>query len=486
MSTLWFEPVRRGRHHVTLRYGVDDMRFTTTYWYDDVDFDGLEQRYGAAMLRAVEFHLLAFEANKAASLAPTAIDPGPYADLVTEAFWELWSTIFHHVWGVWRLENDLPEYRLPKPALPPRLGSRRSAASAGFGTAGAPAPSPAAFSIGEGTDRLLVLCGGGKDSLVSMRLLERAGIPYDTFVYSHSVYGSASFQHALIDDLVERCAPQHRHRGWVVDDAMDAPLSAVYPELGIERVVAAETVSSYWTALPVALQHGCTAVALGVTRSTDEHNLVWELTGERINYLWGMSSAAEQLLHDYVRTNLFSNLRMFHLLRPVYDLNVFSALQRELDAVPATHSCARQKPWCGRCAKCIYVWMHYVAWLPAETVSQCFTANLFDVPENRSMLRKMLGLEGYKPTDCVGTVSEARLAFAMCRAKGVGGVIADDIDAGGFVEEAPATLARYAAVEPPGPTFPPRLARELNDLLAGQAAITESYARDVLVLAPVP
>ena len=112
---------------------------------------------------------------------------------------------------------------------------------------------------------------------------------------------------------------------------------------------------------------------------------------------------------------------MFHLLRPVYDVNVFALLNRDLDAVPSTHSCAQHKPWCGRCAKCIYVWMNYVAWLPAETVAACFEANLFDVPENRQLLRKMLGLESYKPTDCVGTVSEARLAFAMCRAKGVGG-----------------------------------------------------------------
>ena len=73
MSTLWFEPVGRGRHHVTLRYGVDDMRFTTTYWYDDVDFDSLERRYGADLLRLVEFHLLAFEAN-------TGGQPGTHGD----------------------------------------------------------------------------------------------------------------------------------------------------------------------------------------------------------------------------------------------------------------------------------------------------------------------------------------------------------------------------------------------------------------------
>ena len=57
-------------------------------------------------------------------------------------------------------------------------------------------------------------------------------------------------------------------------------------------------------------------------------------------------------------------------------------------------------------------------WLPAETVARCFTVNLVDVAENRTLLRKMLGLESYKPTDCVGTVSEARLAFATCRRRG--------------------------------------------------------------------
>ena len=93
------------------------------------------------------------------------------------------------------------------------------------------------------------------------------------------------------------------------------------------------------------------------------------------------------------------------------------------------------------------------------------------------MLRKMLGLESYKPTDCVGTVSEARLAFAMCRAKGIGGAIADEIDAAGIVEEAPATAGPLRRRRAPGPTFPPRLARRLAGRLSEQAAVTEAYAR---------
>ena len=120
-----------------MRYGVGDFRFSTTYWYDDVDFFELEARYGEEFMRTVYFHLLAFEANKAASLAPTEIDAGPYADLVTDSFWELWETMFRNVWGVWRFENGLPDYRLPRPSaaagsldtVPRDRGGRRAGAS---------------------------------------------------------------------------------------------------------------------------------------------------------------------------------------------------------------------------------------------------------------------------------------------------------------------------------------------------------------------
>jgi UDP-N-acetyl-alpha-D-muramoyl-L-alanyl-L-glutamate epimerase len=462
VGRLLLEPVGRGRRHLVLRYGLGDLRFSTTYWYDDVDFGDLEARYGDDAMRTVYFHLLAFEANKAASLAPTTIDAGPYADLVTDAFWELWETLFRNVWGVWRWENDLPNYRLPRPA-----GRTTGDAAVSMG-------------VDAGDPELLLLCGGGKDSLVSMRLLERSGIRYDAFVYSHSTYGPGARQHGLVDSLLAHCHPRRVHRAWVLDDAVDAPIAAAYPELGIGRVIAAETVSSYWTALPVALQHGFTEVALGITRSTEEHNLVWDETGEAINYLWGMSAAAEQLLGSYVRDRLVENLTMFHLLRPIYDVNVFSLLRRDLDAVPSTHSCAQHKPWCGRCAKCLYVWMNYAAWLPPETVAATVPINLFELPENRTILRRMLGLESHKPTDCVGTVSEARLAFAMCRARGWSGIIAEDIELAGFLDEAAATLDHYASADDPGAMYPRRLVEPLGSRFRSSAISSHEFAHDVL------
>jgi hypothetical protein len=462
MTTLVFEPVERSEHQLVLRYRFDELHFSTSYWYDTVDFDELDERYGAALMRVVEFHILAFEANKAASLAPDTIDFGPYADLVTDEFWDLWETIFHNVWGVWRFENDLPDYRLSRPDLPAR----------------GPRASP--VTVVPGRTETLMLCGGGKDSLVGMSLLEGGGVDYDAFVYSHSTYGRGSHQHDLIDGLLRHCAHRRLHRGWVIDDAIDSPAALVHPELGIERMIAAETVSSYWTALPVALQHGYTQVALGITKSTDEHNLTWDRTGEDINYLWGMSSRAEELLHDYIRTHLVSNVAMFHILRPMYDITVFTLLNDRLDAVPDTHSCAQIKPWCCRCAKCIYVWMNYVAWLPESVVADTFSLNLFDLPENRTILRKMLGLESYKPTDCVGTVSEARLAFLLCRRKGVGGITADDIDLAPFQAEAEQTLAHYATPGRPGRVFPDVLAEAITPQLADAASRSRLLAESAL------
>ncbi|MFN8460058.1 MAG: hypothetical protein U0401_36310 [Anaerolineae bacterium] len=71
---LIFEPVQPSRHQLGFSYRVDDIPFFTVYWYDSVNFFELEARFGKAFMRRIYFHLLAFEANKAASLKPDILD----------------------------------------------------------------------------------------------------------------------------------------------------------------------------------------------------------------------------------------------------------------------------------------------------------------------------------------------------------------------------------------------------------------------------
>jgi UDP-N-acetyl-alpha-D-muramoyl-L-alanyl-L-glutamate epimerase len=462
-TQLVLDPIQRSRRQLVLNYRVDDIPFHTVYWYDTVDFHALEERFGEPFMRKVYFHLLAYEANKAASLKPDVLDPGPYADLYTDAFYDAWITIFRGVWGVWRYDNDIRDYNGPK------VSENGSARRSGV----APA------TLGGG-DRLLALCGGGKDSLASFKLLERAGVAYDAMVYSHNIYGKAQPQHDLIDGMLRHTTAGQIHRAWVYDTALDSPAARLYPEYGIRNILAAETVSSYWTALPIALAHNYTRVALGVTKSTDEHNLVWPETGEAINYLWGMSTAAETLLHDYVQAEIATDVSFFHLLRPIYDITVFSLLTGDRDAVIDTHSCAQVKPWCGKCAKCLYVWLHLVAYLDDEVVHQMFDKNLFDIPGNRSILRKMLGLEGNKPADCVGTVSETQAAYLLARARGWHGAITDDISPADIPLDVEAFLNRYAIVDPPRGAIPLDLYERIRPQMAAGAEAARTYVREML------
>lgn len=459
---LTFDTIQRSRRQLALNYRVDDIRFHTVYWYDTVDFYALEERFGEPFMRKVYFHLLAYEANKAASLKPDVLDLGPYADLYSDAFYEAWIAIFRGVWGVWRYDNDIRDYDGPVVEGDVATASRVEPVSLG------------------GADRLLALCGGGKDSLASFKLLERADVGFDAMVYSHNIYGKAQPQHDLIDGMLRHTTAGQIHRGWVYDTALDSPAARLYPEYGVKNILAAETVSSYWTALPIALAHDYTLVALGVTRSTDEHNLVWPETGEAINYLWGMSTAAETLLHDYIRAEIATDLSYFHLLRPIYDITVFSLLTHDREAVVDTHSCAQVKPWCGKCAKCLYVWLHLVAYLDDEVVHRMFDKNLFDMPGNRLILRKMLGLEGYKPADCVGTVSETQAAYLMARARGWHGAIVDDISPADIPLDVEAFLNRYAIVGPPRGAIPLDLYERIRPQMVAGAAAARAYVRGTL------
>src|SRR4051794_14607545 len=98
----------RARHDLTFEYQVEDLRFTTSLHYPDCDLLALEDRYGASLLERVYFHIAAFEINKLVSLAPAAVDFGPYRHLVDQEFAALWTTIVRKVWAQWRYENDRP------------------------------------------------------------------------------------------------------------------------------------------------------------------------------------------------------------------------------------------------------------------------------------------------------------------------------------------------------------------------------------------
>lgn len=452
------------RHQLVMRFALGELWFSTVYWYPGVDLLDLDRRFGRDFMERVHVHSALFEINKIASLRPAVLDLGPYARHHTEALERLWTTIFDKVWAQWRYEHDLPFH------VPPAWASRPRSAEA--------APRRRDRDVGE----VLLFCGGGKDSLVSMKLLERGRVPFASLAYTSSAYGKAEPQIELISSLLDHGAPRRRHRQIVLDDFFDAPVLSLYgEELGVRSVTAAETPSSIFGALPILLDRGYESAVLGNEASANTGNLIWDKTGEDVNHQWGKSVEAERLLDEYIRGELCEDVGVFSLLMPLHDAAIFSLLRRDEGVVPAAHSCNVKKPWCRRCPKCAYVWLGYRAHLSDATVSAIFPEDLLEVPENQGFFNDMMGLGAHTPFECIGQIEESRLALLLCRARGLlgprGRALVDRLPP----LDVPSVIDRFLRVDIQGARLPARVAAAVAPQMVAAAA--EARARITATLA---
>lgn len=425
----------------------------------------------------IYFHIAAFDINKIASLRPAVLDWGPFSNLVTQDFSDLWKQIFRNVWAQWRWENDDPHYAGPD--FEPT--AEQSATEQPPIGQPSPAPSvPPATQVTPGETTLLQFCGGGKDSLVSMKLLERAQIPFDSFTYSSSIYGLAGAQHDLIDTLLDKCAPLKVRHQWIFEDFLDSPVLHLHGDISAQSLTAAETPSSVFAALPYALQHGYTNLSLGHERSADTGQVFWEKTQEDVNHQWGKSLEAEVLLNTYIKQHLVSNVSYFSILKAIYDVLIFNLLRKDADLLPYAHSCNVAKPWCKKCPKCAYVWLSYMAWLPTEQVDAIFDdTNLFDLPENQETFKQLLGLDGRLPFECIGQVGECQLAFELCRRKGLSGQALDRYVASGLKVDVDQLLDHYTQPDHTQSEIPQEIWQAIEPQLTAAQASAISYAKGI-------
>jgi hypothetical protein len=416
MQSLRLLDVHRGVDHIVASCALDDLRFHVTVWYEDVDLRELARRHGDEAIERVAVHIALFQLNAACSLRPEVIELGRYAKYLTDDLIRLWRTVFHHVWAQWRYEHDLPAYDGPRFVDP----------------VAAPAPP---IRAPDGPVELLAFCGGGKDSLVALKLLERANLPFATLGYAHSIYGAAEPQHALLDRVGRVSARVRAERQWVIDDLLDAPVARLRPGLGVKYILAAETPASVFATVPLALARGYRGLVVAHEASANSGNLEWN--GEVVNHQWGKGWDAERLLDGYLQRALVANLRYFSVLQPVHDEVIFELLTRDAGLAALTHSCNLKKPWCGACAKCAYVWLQFAAHLPPAVVQATFGDDLGERADNERWFREMLGLAEHTPFECVGSAPEARLALTVARARGFHGArLAGYADAVGPVDVA--------------------------------------------------
>ncbi len=265
---------------------------------------------------------------------------------------------------------------------------------------------------GPGGDRCLVPIGGGKDSLVTIKLLQKQRVPVTLLrIGSHPVITAQAVAAGL--PLLE------------VKRALSAALFDLNAQGALNGHV---PITAYLNALALvlAILRGDTAVVFSNERSANEGNV--EYLGMEINHQWSKSLAFERAFQEQVRA--FSEVEVFSLLRPLSELRITQLFTQFPQYLPLATSCnenwkilAKSKKlsgglWCGQCPKCAFVYAMFAAFLPRAETAKLFGKDLFADEALLPLYKELLGLEGFKPFECVGTSDETKAAFLLARERG--------------------------------------------------------------------
>lgn len=256
--------------------------------------------------------------------------------------------------------------------------------------------------------RALLLNGAGKDSILSAEMLKSNGIPFDFFAFSPTP------AHERIAEMVgARSVRVRRQRDWKAEFIRSfSNISNSYPSVSTFTFVA--------TLLAELL--GYDSIIFSNERSADSGNLMYR--GLEVNHQWCKSSGAEKMINEYVHDFITPDIHTNSLLREFSELEIvrrFVQYRQYLLQVtscnsyfwlsPLSQRSMRKAYWCKRCPKCVFLFACYSAFLPKKQVIDMFGSDLYTHKNLLPLFRRILGIEGFKPLDCVGEPDEMILAM---------------------------------------------------------------------------
>ena len=289
-------------------------------------------------------------------------------------------------------------------------------------------PSSGGDVLKDGKKKILVPIGGGKDSIVTIELLKKAGFAITLLRMGH---------HPIIDATVEvmqlPCINVDRH------------LSPLLFKLNAEGALNGHVpITAYlsFVAVVVAILGDFDAIVMSNERSANFGNVSYK--GVEINHQWSKSMEFEDAFRAYVHTYITPRVTYFSALRPLSELHITKLFTEYPKYFPLATSCnknwkisaaassplpagvravgeglgVRAELWCGCCPKCAFVFAILAAFLTAEEVKAIFGKNLYDDQSLLPLFRELLGMEGFKPFECVGTPEETVAAFLMAHKRG--------------------------------------------------------------------
>jgi len=254
--------------------------------------------------------------------------------------------------------------------------------------------------------RSLVPFGGGKDSIVTVEELKKLNKPMRLFVVGQS-------------PVILRSAAKTGLPVYQVLRQLDKKLLRADGNAFFNGHVPVTAINSA-IAVVAALLHGYDSIVFSNERSAECHSTL-NADGQPVNHQYSKSLAFERDFQAQIKRTISPDLRYFSLQRPWSELAILKRFSQYPEYFDSFTSCNRNFHlsgsrngdglWCGDCPKCRFVFLGLAPFVDKSRLLQIFGRNLLDDPRQLPGFEELLGVRGIKPFECVGEVTESRVAF---------------------------------------------------------------------------
>jgi len=264
---------------------------------------------------------------------------------------------------------------------------------------------------------ILALQSGGKDSLLTASLLQKAGKEFTSWYVS-----SSDFYPEIIDKIGGDLAISKR--------TIDRESLKKAAEMGGKNGHVPITYILQSLALVQAIILGKDTILTSIAHEGEEtHSLIGDL---EINHQWSKTWAAEQAFVEYVKRYISPDLKIGSPLRSYSELRV-AELFVKYNWTKYGHdfsSCnvANYKQgdnnsklsWCGDCPKCANSYLLFAPFVPSDDLKSLFGGqDLFAKLSLEKIFKGLLGIDNEpKPFECIGEIEELRLAYHVSQTLG--------------------------------------------------------------------
>jgi hypothetical protein len=250
----------------------------------------------------------------------------------------------------------------------------------------------------------LVPVGGGKDSIVTVECLRRAGEALTLFALSgHG--GIAEPIRATIAAADLPAVHVRRRLSPVLAGLNEA--GAYNGHIPITAIVSAAAAVS-------AILRGFSTIVFSNEHSASAPNLI--KNGIAVNHQFSKSLEFEEGFSGYLRQCVSPDLTYFSLLRPLTETaitSIFAKLEKYHFVFGSCNAAFRQsleargKGWCCDCPKCRFVFLALAPFLPKPRLVDIFGKNLLADEAQIEGFAELSGISAHKPFECVGEIEES-------------------------------------------------------------------------------